>query len=178
MIQKQFILYPFSLHNSEFNCEVKTNLISDGNDLTFHYQVFGDVEKIKIPPLITEPSREDNLWEDTCFEFFLGVMNSPVYWEFNLSPSGNWNVYSFTNYREGMKLEKAFSCLPFQFTKESDHLSVQIKIGLDKIIKDPQNIEIAITMVLKDNDDNISYWAIKHPGSEADFHRRDSFVQV
>ena len=178
MIQKQFVLHPFSLDNSQINWGVKANVTYDLHDLSIHYQVFGDFDKIQIPPAIKKPSREDNLWENTCFEFFLGIVNSPLYWEFNLSPSGNWNVYKFSDYREGMKPEEAFNLLPFQFTKESDHLSVWIKISLDKIVKDPQALEIAITMVIEDNDENISYWALKHIGSEADFHQRDSFVKL
>jgi hypothetical protein len=178
MIKKQFILYPFSLENSPFNWQVKANLISDLHDLMIHYQVFGDFDKIQIPPAIKEPTREDNLWENTCFEFFIGMVNFPVYWEFNLSPSGNWNVYSFSNYRKAMKPEPAFSSLPFQFTKESDHLYLKIKTDLDKIINNPQAIEIAITMVIKDDNEDISYWALQHTGSKADFHRRDSFVKL
>ena len=177
MIKTQFNLQPFSVDKSKLNCEVKANLISNGNDFSIHYQVFGDFEKIIIPAVVKKPSREDNLWENTCFEFFLGIINTPVYWEFNLSPSGNWNVYNFTNYREGMKAETAFSSLPFQFSQESDHLSVKITIDLAKIIQTPQEIELAITMVIQE-DGNISYWALKHPGSEADFHRRDSFVAL
>ena len=176
MIQQQFNLQPFSLDNSRFNREVKANLISDGNNLTIHYQVFGDCENIKIPPVEKKPSREDNLWQNTCFEFFLGLVNSPIYWEFNLSPSGNWNVYRFTNYRAGIESETAFSSLPFQFSQESDHLSLKITIDLNQMITNSPEIEIAITMVIQDNKNNISYWALKHPASEADFHRRDSFV--
>ena len=178
MLKKQFILYPFSSDDYQFNWEIKASVTSKLNDLIIHFQVFGDFDKIQIPPAITEPAREDNLWKNTCFEFFLGMVNSPVYWEFNLSPSGNWNVYRFSNYREGMEPEQAFSSLPFQFTRESDHLSVHIQIDLDKIIKNLQEIEIAITMVVKDDNDNISYWALEHKGSEADFHQRDSFVKL
>ncbi len=148
------------------------------NELTIHYQVFGDFDKIQIPTVKKQPYRADNLWQNTCFEFFLGLVNSPIYWEFNRSPSRNWNIYSFSHYREGMKPEKAFSSLPFPFTKESDHLSVQIKMRLDNIIKNPEDIEMGITVVIKDDDDNISYWAIKHTANEADFHQRDSFVKL
>ena len=59
------------------------------------------------------PARRDRLWEETCFEFFLAVKNSPRYWEFNLSPAGHWNVYRFADYRQGMQEEPAFASLPF-----------------------------------------------------------------
>lgn len=178
MNQKQFNLQPFSLSNSQFNGEVQAHLTLDGNKLTIHYQVFSDGEKIKIPPTVTQPNRQDNLWGTTCFEFFLGIVNSPVYWEFNLSPSGDWNVYRFSGYRQGMQPETAFSSLPFEFTRETDHLSLNISIDLEQMIQNSQQLELAITMVIEDKEGTITYWALKHPGSEADFHRRDSFVAI
>jgi hypothetical protein len=101
-----------------------------------------------------------------------------VYWEFNLSPSGDWNVYRFSGYRQGMQPETAFSSLPFEFTRETDHLSLKITIDLAQIIQNSQQLELAITMVIEDEDSNISYWALKHSRSDADFHWRDSFVTI
>jgi hypothetical protein len=178
MINKHFWLQPFSLNNSLLNWEIKAHIASNFDNLIIHYQIFGDFDKIKIPHREKNPTRQDDLWKDTCFECFLGVVNSLSYWEFNLSPSGNWNVYSFSNYREGMKREKAFSSLPFEFAKEADHLSVKMNISLKKIINNLQDLEIAITLVIKDDQDTISYWALKHQGEQADFHRRDSFVKI
>jgi hypothetical protein len=178
MIKRQFSLQPFSVNNLPLNIEIKANTIYDAHKLSINYQVFGDINKIQIPSPVKIPARKDGLWEETCFEFFLGVINSPAYWEFNLSPSGNWNVYSFSNYREGMKKETTFTSLPFEFEQKSDHLSLKIKVNLDTIINNPQDLQIAITTVIKDKDNNISYWALKHTGDNPDFHRRDSFVNL
>jgi len=36
--------------------------------------------------------------------------------------------------------------------------------------------EIGLTMVLEEADGNLSYWALSHPGDQADFHDRRSFL--
>lgn len=178
MIEKQFSLQSFSVNNPPLNIEIKANTTYDFHELNIHYQVFGDFNKIQIPSPVKMPTRQDGLWEETCFEFFIGVTNSPAYWEFNLSPNGNWNVYYFNDYREGMKPETIFTSLPFEFKTEEELLSLKIKVNLVSILDNPQDLEIAITTVIKDDDNNISYWALKHTGDKADFHRRDSFVKL
>jgi hypothetical protein len=116
------------------------------------------------------------LWEDTCFEFFLGIKNSAQYWEFNLSPAGHWNVYRFDGYRQGMQEETAFENLPFNVQNQADGLALGLDVDLDKIISVQQAIEVAITTVIKDRDGEVTYWALTHRGVEADFHLRDSFI--
>lgn len=43
--------------------------------------------------------RQDYLWEQTCFELFMGVKGQDYYREINLSPSNAWQVYQFEEYR-------------------------------------------------------------------------------
>ena len=39
------------------------------------------------------------LWEETCFEIFVGVHDEDYYREINLSPSQAWQSYQFEEYR-------------------------------------------------------------------------------
>ena len=39
----------------------------------------------------------------TCFEAFLGLPGHTAYWEINLAANGDWNVYSFDDYRSGQQ---------------------------------------------------------------------------
>ena len=55
-------------------------------------------------------------------------------------------------------------------------MAIALDIGLDKIVPPEQAIEVGITTVIKDRDSEVSYWALTHQGTEADFHRRDSFI--
>ncbi|GET40715.1 DOMON-like domain-containing protein [Microseira wollei] len=122
------------------------------------------------------PARQHQLWEETCFEFFLGIKNSPQYWEFNLSPAAQWNVYRFDGYRQGMQEELAFSTLPFRVDNQADSLTLCIDVDLDKIVAEEQLLDVAITTVIKHKNGEITYWALTHRGTEADFHLRESFI--
>ena len=116
------------------------------------------------------------LWEETCFEFFLAPMESSQYWEFNLSPSGNWNVFRFISYREGMFEEEAFSSLPFSCEKRPGKLKFDIQVKLDRIIPQKTSFKAGISAVLRSAEEVISYWALAHPGPEADFHNPEGFL--
>ncbi|OUC15704.1 MAG: hypothetical protein B0A82_05400 [Alkalinema sp. CACIAM 70d] len=152
------------------------------NFLTVHYRLQGlqnaqDLcDSLTIAPPAKIPERRDNLWETTCFEFFLGLQNSPQYWEFNLSPAGHWNVYRFTDYRQGMEPETQITSLPFQVNQQNHQLDLMIEFNLASIISATQWLEVGITTVVQDCAGTVTYWALTHPGDQADFHRRDSFI--
>lgn len=53
--------------------------------------------------------REDELWTGNCLELFLRKKDSSEYYEFNLSPRNQWNLYHFDDYRAGMKVSHDFA---------------------------------------------------------------------
>jgi hypothetical protein len=142
------------------------------NQLTLKYQLTG---QIIIPPRVNHPTRQFNLWEDTCCEFFLGLKDSRQYWEFNLSPAGHWNVYRFLDYRQDLLEETAFDRLPFEVVQGNDNLWLNLKVDLQRIIPPEKSLMVGVTAVIRDRAGQFSYWALTHPGKEADFHDRDAF---
>jgi len=152
------------------------NINRPSNALVIHYALLAPLDVVEIPTLAGTPTRKNGLWEETCFEFFLGIKNSPRYWEFNLSPAGHWNIYCFAAYRQGMREEMAYTSLPFSVQKQSDSLSLVLNLDLDEIVQADQALEIAISAVIKFKEGEQTYWALTHPGPQADFHRRDSFT--
>ena len=175
MNQQIFSLQPFD-RSSVPNLQITGSIARNSNTLIVSYILQGDLNKIEIPSTGHTPSRKNELWEATCFEFFLGMKNSSCYWEFNLSPSGDWNIYRFDNYRQGMQEEIAVTSLPFNVRRQSDALQLTLGLDLSKIIPANQSLDVAITTVVKDKDGEITYWALNHCGEQADFHLRDSFV--
>lgn len=175
MTNQTFSLQPFSSNESLTNLQITGNIARYDNQLTINYQLSGDLKTVVIPSPSNTPTRKHELWEETCFEFFLGIKNSAQYWEFNLSPAGHWNIYRFDGYRQGMKEETAFSVLPFNAHK-SDDLSLNLNVDLSKIISTQETLEVAITAVIKHSNNTVNYWALTHCGKEADFHLRDSFI--
>ncbi|MFN6477792.1 DOMON-like domain-containing protein [Nostoc sp. DedQUE07] len=176
MNKQTFSLQSFPCTESFPHLKITGNISRNVNQLTISYNLGGDLKKIAIAPTSNAPSRKHKLWEDTCFEFFLGIKDSARYWEFNLSPAGHWNVYRFDGYRQGMQEETAFEKLPFSVQNQVDSLALALDIDLDKIVSANQAIEISITTVIKHRDGEVTYWALTHRGAEADFHLRDSFI--
>ncbi|MEH2325408.1 MAG: DOMON-like domain-containing protein [Nostoc sp.] len=176
MSEQTFSLQPFLYTKSLPNLKIAGNIARNSNQLAIRYILEDDLKEIAIAPPSNTPSRKHELWQDTCFEFFLGVKDSAQYWEFNLSPAGHWNVYRFDGYRQGMQEETAFTTLPFSIQNQLDSLALVLDVDLDKIISAEQDIEVGITSVIKDRDGEGTYCALTHRGAEADFHLRDSFI--
>jgi hypothetical protein len=142
--------------------------------------------QINLPTIKSKPERKEELWKGTCFECFIPAEEGDAYLEFNGAPSGDWNWYSFKNYREGMMptpvnpglLPKQVSMststkeldvnwvLPFSGLKQgflaagASHVSLG-NLGLCVVL----STKIATT-----------YWAIQHSGVKPDFHLRESFI--
>ncbi|MBN2419204.1 MAG: DOMON-like domain-containing protein, partial [Deltaproteobacteria bacterium] len=114
----------------------------------------------------------------TCFEIFLGHNNSPEYQEFNFSPSGDWNVYTFSGYRQGMRPDTAFKNLSLEARTEGDQkLRLTADIDLD-LLPDASNISAGLSAVLEHRNGVKSYWAVRHTGERPDFHARDGWMQI
>ncbi|MBW4668727.1 MAG: DOMON-like domain-containing protein [Cyanomargarita calcarea GSE-NOS-MK-12-04C] len=176
MNDQTFSLQPFASADLVSGLKIAGNIARNANLLIISYAILGNIQEVVIAPPSNTPSRKHGLWENTCFEFFVGIQNSDKYWEFNLSPSSDWNVYRFDGYRQGMQEETAFTTLPFSVQYSSDCLAIALDIDLDKIVSEQTVLDVAITTVIKHSDDTVTYWALTHLGVEADFHLRDSFI--
>ncbi len=177
MRDRQFKLKPFSLTQAPPDLDFNARIIQDQQQLKINYQLQGDLAQLFLPTSTEQPQRKNDLWQTTCFEFFLAVFNAPEYWEFNLAPTGDWNAYSFRDYRRNMSEAKNFKTLPLKILKrDSSSYELQTEINLQSIITGNISLEISLTTVIADKNHNLSYWAINHPGTQADFHRRDSFI--
>ena len=169
-----FSLQPFK--PTKIDLQMAGNVSRKNNILTVNFALRGDLEKIEIPDTAKIPTRKYGLWEATCFEFFLGMEGSNRYWEFNISPSGDWNMFRFENYREGMIEDTIIKSLPFNILRDSNALFLSTDLDMYRLAPVEFSFKISTTAVIKDKEGNISYWAVKHCGEEADFHLRDSFL--
>jgi hypothetical protein len=170
-----FSLEPFPPGSSRSGLKITGYLTRPAHRLAIRYVLSGLLEKLLIPAPADPPVRRRRLWEETCFEFFLGVKGAPHYWEFNLSPAGHWNVYRFSGYRQGMAEAAAFGLLPFSVHRQPDSLSVTLDVDIGRIVAADQSLAIGLAAVLQFKDQGLSYWALAHPGPRPDFHRREGF---
>ncbi|NEQ70965.1 MAG: DOMON-like domain-containing protein [Symploca sp. SIO2D2] len=176
MNQQNFSLQPFASTSPLTNCEIVGSITRYHQTLTISYELHCQLTELVIPTSVSKPTRKDGLWQETCFEFFVGVKDSPQYWEFNLSPAADWNVYRFAAYRQGMEEEQTFTSLPFSVEQQSNMLRLTLKVDLAQFVSANQILEVAISAVVKPKEGEVSYWALAHPDSKPDFHHRDGFI--
>ncbi len=168
---QSFELVPFGEAVAPVGLTVEIDRV--GSCLNLRYQMMGDLSTVAIPEgKVGE--RCDRLWEHTCFEFFFGIPGEKRYWEVNLSPSGDWNCYGLTDYREGLMAEEKVRGVPFSVMRAEQKLQLEVAFDLGGLVTGA--VELSVTAVVERFDGVVGYWAIEHAGLEADFHRRDSFV--
>ncbi len=173
-MKKIFTLQPFS--PVSFDLQITGEVSRTINELTISYRLAGDLSQIIIPSLTTNPQRKSELWEATCLELFLAPRDEQHYWEFNMSPNGDWNVFRLDDYRQGLRNEIAVKSLPMAIQRQADLITLDLRFDLDLLVSSDQSLAGAITTVIQDQNNSYSYWALQHTGQEADFHRRVDFV--
>ncbi len=175
MIGLHFSLRPFPGRRAP-SASIRGSLAREGTGLVLRYAVCGDLGSVVLPPIAPHPRRRSGLWETTCFELFVAPLDAPHYWEFNLSPSGDWNVYRFTGYREARQEETRIASLPASVEVAPERLGLQVTIDLPRVLCVPPVLEVGASAVIETCDGARSYWALAHPGPEPDFHRREAFL--
>jgi hypothetical protein len=176
MNSRTFFLKPFPSGDVPQELKISCEIGRSAENFSLCYELLCPVSKLVIPVRANKPERRSGLWENTCLEFFISPKGSDSYWEFNLSPSGDWNVYRFESYRRGMREEQAFTCYPFNVTTLTGSLRVFAEVNLGKIAQSGHALEVGISAVIKAVDESRSYWALAHTGNCPDFHRRDCFL--
>ena len=108
--------------------------------------------------------RKVGLWEETCFELFL-KSNTGEYKEWNFSPEGHWNCFSFSDYRkkaspwEDQNLEP--QSLEF---KQDSFQAILPKTSMNKF---------QISSIVKR--EKVHFLALSHSSEKPDFHHPDHF---
>lgn len=176
MTGQSFSLISFSTQDTP-NLTIRGTVDRQRNLFSIHYMLTGDLAEALLPDSVTDPARKDELWRMTCFEFFIAVKDSPQYWEFNMSPSGDWNVYVMDAYRQvNMREETRVQRLQFKVQKDTEYFSMEAALDLNAINIGENSIEAAISTVICSNNGRESYWALVHPHARPDFHLRGSFA--
>lgn len=143
-------------------------------DLFLSFKVTANTEHLILPDIVNPQSRQNELWNSTCFEFFLKDSGSTEYFEFNLSPSGSWNFYHLDSYRQGLKEDSRIPQPRFEREQDKKSLRVSSVIHFGKL-PPMTNPQMGISAVLAETSGNKSYWALKHPDQKPNFHHLESF---
>lgn len=176
MIEQIYALTPFP-DTGIPAIEITAHVHRENGLLHIQYALSGETEKIHLPENAGAPGRRDSLWSSTCFEFFLALPGDPRYWEFNLSPSGDWNIYQMDAYRRvGFREEMSLGRLQVAAKRNARSIRLDAAVDLSPLIARAQRLELGIASVIQGLDQHKTYWAVAHPHPEPDFHVRDSFI--
>jgi hypothetical protein len=129
-----------------------------------------------LPAPIPGGGRADELWRHTCFEVFVAEQGSTAYREFNFSPSGEWAAYAFTAYRVGMTPLQLDSPPQISWQQTIGRLELVAILPADMLIAAEGAMRMALSAVIEEQSGTITYWALKHPAGQPDFHHPESFA--
>ncbi len=147
--------------------------------ITLVYRLHGRLTQIVVPtvlPAAATQSAVDGLWQHTCCEAFIGQVGAPAYDEYNLSPSGQWAAYAFSDYRQ----RRPATLTAPRFSVRHDQAELLLTATLAPLAADMTAgnpaWELALSAVIESSDGSRSYWALAHPPGQPDFHRRSAFI--
>jgi hypothetical protein len=147
--------------------------------LAFEYSLVADISRVRVPPSGVG-GRADALWKHTCFEAFVASTDASGYHEFNFSPSLDWAIYRFSDYREGMSSAEIGQAPKISVRRGDDQLELHSAVRLSGLadLRDARHLRIALAAVIEDEDGRLSYWGLRHPSGKPDFHHPSGFALV
>lgn len=175
-IEHPFQLRPFTAPSAAEGLAISGTLDRHHGKILIKYRVEGKLDQIGWPAPCSVVCRCQQLWRQTCFEFFFGIPGQSAYWEVNLAPNRCWNVYHFTGYRQTMREEETVG-LPFCVAAlDTTLFTLDCRIDIHRLVPDWSGLEVAVAAVILDRTGEAGYWAIDHPAKGPDFHDRRSFL--
>lgn len=142
------------------------NATEHGCDAEFRFD--GGVDAIVLP----EPApsaRRDNLWKTSCFEIFWQPIGGTYYREFNLSPSGQWAVYDFDSFREGMR-DAPVDAISLSCSHSSANGQGELVLKASIAAELPAPALVALNAIVEHQDGGMQYWALAFASGNPEFH--------
>jgi hypothetical protein len=116
--------------------------------------------------------RAMNLWEHTCLECFIGPVSQPDYIEINLTTSGQWNSFHFTDVRQEMAESPLLVCESMSPTPpRPDGYDCAAQFNLSAWAEVAE-FRIGIAAVIETRAGERHFFALAHPPTRPDFHHR------
>ena len=152
-------------------------LIEEPGILRLAYSLDADLSRVRVPSSHAS-SRTAGLWRHTCFEAFVAPADEPGYCELNFSPSLDWAIYRFAAYREGMLTADLTRAPEISVRRAEGRLELDCAVRLHELLApgSVRRLRLALAGVIEEEDDRLSYWALRHAPGKPDFHHPDGFA--
>lgn len=142
-----------------------------------HYRLAVTGSGLAVPEADPDaPERRDGLWRQTCAELFVAEPGRPGYLEWNLSPSGHWNLYRFDDYRAGGRPAELSGPAGPTVSRAEPGLVIRGFLPLAPFGLASCALEVAACAVVAMTAGDLTYWAPAHPAARPDFHDRRGFT--
>jgi hypothetical protein len=144
------------------------------HEMHAHFTLSGDTTTIQWPPP-TGVTQGSDLWKQTCFELFLATAHSSEYWEYNFSPSRQWAIYAFTDYRQPAPISLTHVPTIDPPQRSATAFALQAHFTLEPpLIKQP--LIMGVSAIIQTTDGQRHFYALRHCSTKPDFHMRASFI--
>lgn len=173
-------------HRHRSDARVAVELASVDRGLAIHYELWSCEPILLQPAFGASPGRRDELWRHTCCELFAAARDRSTaqgaveraYLEFNFSPMGDWAAYAFSAPREGMRTQDLqhpprvdTQVLAAGRDAMSHGVGVTVHLTTDAL----EGFSLLWPTVVLETTTGLSYWALRHPGDQPDFHHPENF---
>lgn len=145
-----------------------------GGLLAVGYAIHGPSAELRLPTS-RAPAPADALWRTTCCELFIGPASGIAYREFNFSPSGQWAVYDFEDYRRHAAATPDCPAPAIRLRGGDEYVQMDVTLAA-AALPVADELRLALSVVLEAADGSLGYWALAHPPGRPDFHHRDCFA--
>jgi hypothetical protein len=171
-------LIPFSSSaNQQFGADstIYVTIAKSNHEIIAEFILQGDTRSIQWPATAEHTGPGTDLWKHTCFELFLSEPNHREYWEYNFSPTGQWAIYAFQDYRQPATLSATYTPMIEPPHYSDRKFTLQVRFTPEPpLINTPLNIGIAT--IIESLDGQFDYYALRHCGNKPDFHLPESFI--
>lgn len=149
--------------------------LSFDDGFALRFIVDGATDRLALPEgedeLVIADGATDGLWQGTCFELFLTEEGQPDYTEFNYAPDGRWACYQFDDYRALLRSDE-LAPWTMRVERSAEFYALSVEPG----IFPDTGARLALSAVIEELDGTKSYWALRHPPGQPDFHHPDCFA--
>lgn len=176
MIVVSLACHPSTPADAARGISVRVHRSADGV-LALAYCLDADMARIRVPAP-RSPGIAHQLWEHTCFEAFVAIVDAAAYHEFNFAPSGEWAAYQFHSYRSAAGLGDEALDPRIVVRRGADRLELDAHVSLERL--SPAHcraaLRLGLSAVVEERDGTCSYWSLCHPAGAPDFHHAEALA--
>ena len=158
------------------DCELNTTAES----IFISFKLQGELSSIDLGEGIPHHARVMKLWEKSCFEFFIKNAHGN-YLEFNFSPEFEWKCFYFIKKGDALAEYSKMDQIKQDVLLSLDvfHLIARLdKKKFPELFLINAELKAGITCVIKEKNNNLSYWALSHHDTRPNFHDFKAFTAL